>query len=72
MANIGIDLGTTHSLVAVVIDGKARVLLDDDERPLLPSAVRYDEAGQPVSVGYPALAAAAEARRHHLHQCEKF
>ena len=60
MANIGIDLGTTHSLVAVVIDGKARVLLDDDERPLLPSAVRYDEDGQPVSVGYPALEAAAE------------
>jgi len=60
MANIGIDLGTTHSLVAVVIDGKARVLLDDDERPLLPSAVRYDDAGQPVSVGYPALEAAAD------------
>jgi len=60
MANIGIDLGTTHSLVAVVIDGKARVLLDDDERPLLPSAVRYDGSGQPVSVGYPALEAAAD------------
>ena len=59
MANIGIDLGTTHSLVAVVIDGKARVLLDDDERPLLPSAVRYDGEGQPVSVGYPALEAAS-------------
>ena len=40
MANIGIDLGTTHSLVAVVLDGKARCLLDDDERTLLPSAVR--------------------------------
>ena len=40
MANIGIDLGTTHSLVAVVLDGEARCLLDDDERTLLPSAVR--------------------------------
>ena len=38
MANIGIDLGTTHSLVAVVLSGKARCLLDDDERALLPSA----------------------------------
>ena len=30
MANIGIDLGTTHSLVSVVLVGK-RVLLDDNE-----------------------------------------
>ena len=41
MANIGIDLGTTHSLVAAVLGGKARVFLDDDERALLPSAVHY-------------------------------
>lgn len=58
MANIGIDLGTTHSLVAVVLDGKARCLLDDDDRALLPSAVRYSSDGTPESVGYPALAAA--------------
>ncbi len=60
MANIGIDLGTTHSLVAVVIDGQPRCLLDDDERALLPSAVRYDAKGQPICVGYPALAAATQ------------
>ena len=58
MANIGIDLGTTHSLVAVVLDGEARCLLDDDERALLPSAVRYDTEGNPMSIGYPALEAA--------------
>ena len=55
MANIGIDLGTTHSLVAVVLGGKARCLLDDDERTLLPSAVRYGDDGVPTAVGYPAL-----------------
>jgi molecular chaperone HscA len=55
MANIGIDLGTTHSLVAAVLGGKARVFLDDDERALLPSAVRYGEDGVPKAVGYPAL-----------------
>lgn len=60
MANIGIDLGTTHSLVAVIIDGRARCLLDDDERALLPSAVRYDDEGNPVAIGYPALEAATE------------
>ncbi|MBC04396.1 MAG: Fe-S protein assembly chaperone HscA [Phycisphaerae bacterium] len=61
MANIGIDLGTTHSLVAVVLGGKPRVLLDDDERALLPSAVRVGDDGVPKSVGYPAIAAAGEA-----------
>jgi molecular chaperone HscA len=60
MANIGIDLGTTHSLVAVVLNGEARCLLDDEDRALLPSAVRYDEAGNPMSIGYPALQAASE------------
>lgn len=60
MANIGIDLGTTHSLVAVIIDGTARCLLDDDDRALLPSAVRYDDDGNPIAIGYPALDAAAE------------
>ncbi len=59
MANIGIDLGTTHSLVAVVLSGKARVLLDDAERALLPSAVRVGDDGVPQSVGYPALAQAS-------------
>jgi molecular chaperone HscA len=49
MANIGIDLGTTNSLVAVVMDGRARCLLGDDGTPMLPSAVRYD--GDAVVVG---------------------
>ena len=66
MANIGIDLGTTHSLVAVVIDGTARCLLDDDERALLPSAVRYDDEGNPIAIGYPALEAASELSLIHI------
>ena len=60
MANIGIDLGTTHSLVAVVLDGTPRCLLDDDARTLLPSAVRYNNEGAPISIGYPALEAAGQ------------
>ena len=34
---IGIDLGTTHSLVATVLSGKAKVLHDQHGRVLLPS-----------------------------------
>ncbi|RKG35464.1 Fe-S protein assembly chaperone HscA [Acinetobacter guerrae] len=40
---IGIDLGTTHSLVATVLSGKAKVLPDDKGRVLLPSIVHYAE-----------------------------
>ncbi|MGE5171464.1 MAG: Fe-S protein assembly chaperone HscA [Rudaea sp.] len=55
---IGIDLGTTNSLVATVRNGFAVVLPDEEGRPLVPSVVRYGERG--VDVGYPALAHAAQ------------
>ncbi|MGE8544770.1 MAG: Fe-S protein assembly chaperone HscA [Acinetobacter johnsonii] len=38
---IGIDLGTTHSLVATVLSGKAKVLHDEQGRVLLPSIAYY-------------------------------
>ena len=38
---IGIDLGTTHSLVASVRNGIAECLPDDEGRAILPSIVRY-------------------------------
>ena len=38
---VGIDLGTTHSLVASVRNGVAECLPDDQGRVLLPSIVRY-------------------------------
>jgi molecular chaperone HscA len=38
---VGIDLGTTHSLVAAVKSGAAECLPDDEGRVLLPSVVRY-------------------------------
>jgi len=55
---IGIDLGTTNSLVATVRDGVAIVLPDERGRPLLPSVVRFAERS--VDVGYEALARASE------------
>ena len=50
---IGIDLGTTNSLVAAVRDGSAAVLPDEDGMRLLPSVVRYLGDGR-VEVGYDA------------------
>ncbi|GAA5555729.1 chaperone protein HscA [Acinetobacter schindleri] len=49
---IGIDLGTTHSLVATVLSGKAKVLNDEQGRVLLPSIVHYAE--QSTQYGYEA------------------
>ena len=43
---VGIDLGTTHSLVASVRSGIAECLPDADGRVILPSAVRYLSQGR--------------------------
>ncbi len=45
---IGIDLGTTHSVVAVLQDGAPRALTSCDGVPLLPSVVYYPEFGHPT------------------------
>ena len=42
---IGIDLGTTHSLVATVRHGVVECLPDDQGRVVLPSVVRYLKGG---------------------------
>ncbi|MFZ2739708.1 MAG: Fe-S protein assembly chaperone HscA [Burkholderiaceae bacterium] len=52
---IGIDLGTTHSLVAAVRSGVAECLPDDQGRVILPSVVRY-VAGGGRQIGFEALA----------------
>ncbi|CDH23914.1 Fe-S protein assembly chaperone HscA [Xenorhabdus bovienii] len=38
---VGIDLGTTHSLVATVRSGQVETLADSENRHLLPSVVQY-------------------------------
>ena len=55
---VGIDLGTTHSLVAAVRNGVAECLPDAEGRVLLPSAVRYLDAER-RQIGFDALAARA-------------
>lgn len=42
---IGIDLGTTNSLVASVISGTSKTLVDENLEHLLPSVVQYTSAG---------------------------
>ena len=54
---VGIDLGTTNSLVATVQSGTATVLLDEKERALVPSVVHYAENEKTCGVEGFALAA---------------
>ena len=54
----GIDLGTTHSLVAVMRDGQAVTLPDAEGRHRLPSVVRYGAGSE--TVGWSAVQAAAD------------
>ncbi|WP_233152957.1 Fe-S protein assembly chaperone HscA [Motiliproteus sp. MSK22-1] len=56
---VGIDLGTTNSLVASVRSGDAQTLPDEQGRHLLPSAVRYGKEGV-LAVGDEAKAKASE------------
>lgn len=56
---VGIDLGTTNSLVAAVRGGAASILTDGEGRALLPSVVRYHEDGR-IEVGRKTLACAQE------------
>ena len=55
---VGIDLGTTHSLVASVRNGIAECLPDNEGRVILPSVVRYLEGGG-RQIGFEAEAALA-------------
>ena len=59
---VGIDLGTTNSLVAVVAGGVPRALSADEGSTLLPSVVHYRIDGAPI-VGGAARRLAAEAPR---------
>ncbi|VTU06819.1 chaperone protein HscA [Actinobacillus porcinus] len=60
---IGIDLGTTNSLVAAVRSGQPTILLDEQERPLTPSIVHY---GNEITVGYEAGCLAAQDPKNTL------
>ena len=69
---LGIDLGTTRSLVAVVRSGKAQVLqAATTTDTLLPSVVYYPSSGNPV-VGYDALAHLADDPKNTIISAKRF
>jgi molecular chaperone HscA len=68
---VGIDLGTTHSLVAAVRSSVAQCLPDAQGRVLLPSIVRYGSDGG-VAVGYDAQASAADDPANTIASVKRF
>lgn len=68
---IGIDLGTTHSLVGVVEAGFPIVLADASGERLLPSCVTYAGAGEPL-VGREALRSQALAPDRTIASVKRF
>jgi len=68
---VGIDLGTTHSLVASVRNGVAECLPDAQGRVILPSVVRYLANGG-RQIGFDALVALAEDPENTIASVKRF
>ena len=68
---VGIDLGTTNSLVATVRSADTQVLADETGRKILPSIVRYLADGT-VDVGYTAQAAQSEDAANTIASVKRF
>ncbi len=68
---IGIDLGTTNSLVAVVKNERPLAIRDCDGAAILPSVVHYGPRGE-VVVGEPAKKIAAEHPRETIVSVKRF
>lgn len=68
---VGIDLGTTHSILAHVRDGAAVAITTCDGEPLLPSVVHYGAHGQ-VQVGRSALAYAEREPERTIASVKRF
>jgi Fe-S protein assembly chaperone HscA len=68
---VGIDLGTTNSLVAIVEDGVPRVIPGSDGSNLVPSVVYFDESGS-IQVGNQARAMMIEKPRHTIFSIKRF
>src|SRR5215510_3168016 len=68
---VGIDLGTTNSLVAIVEDGIPRVIPGPDGNKLVPSVIYFDEAGQ-VLIGNGAKEKMVEKPKNTVFSIKRF
>lgn len=66
---VGIDLGTTNSLVAAVRSGRCTPLTDENQQVILPSVVHYGE--QQILVGHAAKALAQTDPTHTISSAKR-
>ncbi len=59
---VGIDLGTTNSLIGIIESGFPILLVDEDGERLIPSVVHFPQTGEPI-IGRGALRARAASPR---------
>lgn len=69
---VGIDLGTTNSLVAIVDSGIPYVIADPDGQRLTPSVVHFPAAGAVPVVGHPANRVRAVRPEHTVYSAKRF
>lgn len=67
---VGIDLGTTNSLVAAVRSGVTATLPDENGQHSLPSIVRYTQEG--IEVGYVAAMSSAQDPKNTIVSVKRF
>src|SRR5262245_33124250 len=68
---VGIDLGTTNSLVAIVENGTPRIIAGRDGSSLVPSVIYFDEGGD-VLVGNPAKQKLVEKPQNTVFSIKRF
>src|SRR5262245_38271327 len=68
---VGIDLGTTNSLVAIVEDGVPRVIPGSDGSKLVPSVIYFDDSGT-VLVGNSAKEKMVEKAKNTVFSIKRF
>src|SRR4029079_4737601 len=68
---VGIDLGTTNSLVAIVENGVPRVLPGRDGNKLVPSIIHFEEGGE-ILVGNSAKARVIENPKNTIFSIKRF
>ncbi len=72
MGIVGIDLGTTNSLIARIENGRPRLFLDDAGSSLIPSVVHIPSSGAEPVVGAKAKALLATAPEQTLYSTKRF
>ena len=68
---IGVDLGTTFSVVGVNINGKVQIISDSERHVIFPSVVSYQANGE-ILAGYKALPFLTTDAKRTIYNAKRF